>query len=149
MDEAAGLFCHGVGASGGPGLGGAGEVLPLGSGAVQAAAAPTSFNGVIDVAEDNPVLTDGIVYQGANEAAAGGKVYIIGKSGNYKVTGTDTGPGSNRIAVVGAGVTVNLVLENVNIDVSEGKEDCAFFMGADTKVTLFLEGNNILRSVYK
>ena len=117
----------------------------------QEAAAPTVFDGEIDVSESSPVLTDGIEYKLANEATANGKVYIITKSGDYLVTGTAKGNGSNRIAVVGDGVTANVVLDNVEIDVSEqgSKEDCAFFLGAGTKTTVFLKGTNRLASAYK
>ncbi|MDR0769402.1 MAG: InlB B-repeat-containing protein [Dysgonamonadaceae bacterium] len=68
---------------------------------------------------------------------------IITASGTYTITGN--GSATRNTITVNPGVVADITLENVNIDVSNNANACAFnIRGAD--VTLVLSGTNTLRS---
>lgn len=100
---------------------GAGDIMPLASG-----------TGAID----NPVLwnlsTDGTLIIGS------------GNNNNYYVV-TSSGQTTNTIRVQG-GITANITLDGVNIDVSGINDVCAFEVTGNSTVNLTLSGTNTLKS---
>lgn len=85
------------------------------------------------------VLADGPTVLNISEGAIN-----ITEPGTYIITGTST---TNTITVA-ADVYANITLDNVNIDVSDTVNACAFLIGAGSTgdVTITLEGKNILKS---
>ncbi len=57
-----------------------------------------------------------------------------------------TGNTNSNVVTIEEGVTANITLENVDIDVSAKKNDCAFSLSADSSVSLTLAGINALKS---
>jgi hypothetical protein len=114
-----------------------------------------SFNGSIDYPDCHAIsIIDlaGSVYGNLTILYAGsGKIsysypYIdITQNGTYYIIGNGT-TSTYRICVYGSNITADIMLKNINIDVSATTDALAFDAGENNTVNLTLEGTNTLRS---
>lgn len=70
----------------------------------------------------------------------------ITTSGTYTITGNGTGTATTDKIVIADGVTANVTLNNVNIDVSGTSNACAFEVAVSAACNLTLNGMNTLKS---
>ena len=69
----------------------------------------------------------------------------ITASGNYVINGDASKATQNRIKVA-SGVTANIMLRNVNINLNSQPQACALLVEAGAKANIYLSGNNTLVS---
>jgi hypothetical protein len=93
-----------------------------------------SISALADIEIDNPSSGPGYTWNSPT--------LTITDGGTYTLTGATT---TNRIAV-GPGITANITLRDVDINVSGTSNACAFEISYGATVNLTLEGDNVLTS---